>query len=527
MVIMAFAAEEGIPRSVGDPITYRQAITSPDSEAWKAAMWEEINSLQRNRTWTLVKRPKDANVIESKWVFKTKKNEHGQVVRHKARLVAKGFTQIYGIDYTDTFSPVTRMASIRIFLAIAAKQDWEIENLDIDTAFLNADIKERIYLQQPKGFETDPPEEGSQLVCQLHKALYGLKQASCNWNRTIDGWLKKNGLQPTNSDPCAYTNRDKTLMLLIYVDDIIIGSRNKEKILTFKREIGKAFNIKDLGPLRWILGMEIRRDRARKVIEVSQKAYIEGMLKTYGMEDSKPVGTPIEGKIRRLEGGQPNKEYMRIVGSILYAAVVSRPDIAFAAQALGRHMQSSGEEHMKAAKRVLRYLKGTIEHGLVFSGGEDKPLQGYSDSDYGGDEDTFRSTTGYMFTFGGGVVSWNSRLQPTVALSSSEAEYMALSATVQEAVHLRQLLSDLGHEQPRSTTIYEDNQSCIAMANNPVNHARTKHINIRYHYVREKVRDGTIKLEYLPTAEQVADMLTKGLPKTRLSIIRNLVMGRE
>jgi hypothetical protein len=316
---------------------------------------------------------------------------------------------------------------------------------------------------------------------------------------------------------------------LIWVDDIIVGSRDTEIILTFKRRISRAFKIKDLGPLRWILGMEVHRDRARRTIRVTQQSYIQEMLKDYGMEDSKPVSTPTEGKLRRLEGGQPVKEYMQIVGSILYAAIVTRPDIAYAAQALGRHLQSTGEEHIKGAKRVLRYLKGTSQIGLTFSGGKDQqqPLMGYCDSDWGGDEDTSRSTTGYIFIFGGGPVSWNSRLQPTVALSSSEAEYMALCAAVQEAVHLRQLLNDLGFGQIGPTTIREDNQSCIAMARNPVKHGRTKHIDIKYHFVREKVADDTIRLEYIPTGSQVADMLTKGIPRTQLSIIRNLVMGKE
>jgi hypothetical protein len=523
--VMAYAVEGGLSGSQNDPTTYRQATTSPQADAWRKAMQEEIDSLGRTGTWTLVRRPPSSNVIDCKWVYKTKKNEKGEVIRYKARLVAKGYTQIYGLDYVETYSPVTRLTSIRIFLAVAAARDWEVENLDIDTAYLNAQIKEDIYLQQPTGFQVDSPD-GEQLVYKLHKALYGLKQAGHNWNVMLDGWLKTHGLQPTSSDPCTYVNRDKTLIILIWVDDIIIGSDSKVKIRTFKEQLGKTFKIKDLGQLRWILGMEVRRDRGRRTLTISQQAYIEHMLDTYGMSECKPVGTPTEGKLRRTDSGQPDKAYMKIVGSILYAAVVSRPDVAYAAQNLGRHMQSSNQDHMTAAKRVLRYLKGTKSMGLTFSGGIRGQLKGYSDSDWGGDLDTSRSTTGYLFMFGGGPVSWNSRLQPTVALSTSEAEYMALCATVMEATYLKQLLFDIGIDQSKPITIYEDNQSCIAMARNPINHSRTKHINIRFHYVREQVKKETIKLEYLPTEGQVADMLTKGLPKTRLMIIRGLIMGQ-
>jgi hypothetical protein len=237
------------------------------------------------------------------------------------------------------------------------------------------------------------------------------------------------------------------------------------------------------------------------------------------------VGTPVEGKLQRLEGAKPNKEYMKIVGSLLYAAIVTRPDIAFAAQMLGRHMKAAEEEHLVAAKRVLRYLAGTQVYSIKYSGNGKSEVYGYSDADWGGDSATMRSTTGYIFFLGNGPISWTSRLQPTIAHSSAEAEYMALCSATQEAIHLRQLMQEMGFSQQGSTKIYEDNQGCIAMSKNPVMHKRTKHIAIRFHFIREKVESGEVEIEYIPTEHQWADALTKGISRTRLRILQPRIMG--
>jgi hypothetical protein len=334
--------------------------------------------------------PTGANIIKCKWVYKAKKNEKGEIVRYKARLVAKGFTQVYGQDYTDTFSPVTRMTSIRTFLAIAAMNDWELENLDVDTAFLNADIEEEIFMQQPEGFviESEDRSARSKLVYRLRKSIYGLKQASHNWNKVIDTWLQQYGLKATQSDPCVYVKEDprneNTMMVLLWVDDLILGGNSKTALSKFKKDIGDRFKIKDLGSLTWILGMEVLRDRVTRTIELRQSSHIDQMLIKFGMNQCKPVATPIEGDLHRLKEGLPDHTYMSMVGSLLYTAIVTRPDIAFAVQALGRHMQSSDGSHLTAAKRVLRYLKGTREVGIKFSGGSTEVI-GYSDSDWGGD----------------------------------------------------------------------------------------------------------------------------------------------
>lgn len=512
----------------GEPASVKEAKQSADWGKWKAAMDSEFQSLMETKTWTLCSLPDGANVIDTKWVFKAKQDETGKVVRHKARLVARGFTQEEGLDYFDTYAPVARISSIRTVLAIAAKEDFELVNMDVDTAFLQSSVEEEVYVSQPPEYE-QRGTSGEKLVCKLHKSLYGLKQAPRNWNKTIDEWLREYGLEPSHSDACVYVMicEDGTLVVVLYVDDLIIAGSNKQIVDDFKQAIAERFQMKDLGELKWILGMSIKRNRQDRTLEVSQGVYIERMLERYGMADCKPVATPGFGDLSRVEGeGHANKLYRGGVGSLIWTTM-TRPEIAYPVQVLSRYMQASGDEHWMAAKRVMRYLKGTRDLGIKYgvSDGDSLILEGYCDADWGNDKDTRRSTTGYVFQLAGGSISWASKLQPTVALSSTEAEYMALSAGVQEALYLRQLLEDLGYQQKSATVIREDNQGCIALAGNPIHHRRTKHIDIRYHFVRERIESGEIKVEYVPTEHQLADLLTKALPRDRMVDLRDRVMG--
>lgn len=524
---------------LGDPMSHKEAMQSENSEKWKQAEDEEYQAHLDNGTWELVGRPEGVNVIGSRWVFKTKLDENGEIVKFKARGVAQGYSQKEGIDFEKVFAPTARQTTIRTVLSVAAWKDWELENMDVNVAFLNAEVEEEIYMRQLEGYEVYGPN-GEELVCKLKKSIYGLKQASRNWNQTIDKWMKDYGFKASEADPCLYVKHEEqeVIVVIIWVDDLIIAGSCKQIIQDFKAAISKRFSMKDLGALKWILGVEIKRDRTRRRIEMTQTAYINQMLERFGMADCKSVGAPAEGVLSRItaeDGGRPDKLYMSIVGSLLYASMITRPDITYAVQALGRHMQSCGNEHMVAAKRVLRYLQGTKDLGLVYEAGETgsgngigQPcVVGFSDADWGGDLDTRRSTTGYLFMIEetGGVVSWGSKLQPTVALSSAEAEYMAACAAVQEAVHLRLLMSDLGFEQREPTVIYEDNQGCIALSDNPVYHRRTKHIDIRYHFIRERVASKEIELKYVPTKHQLADLLTKGLAKPRVVVLRNSILG--
>ena len=513
----------------GSPTTVKEAMRSIDRLQWRRAMEEEMQALNETGALELVERPVGANIIDTRWVFKVKRNEHGAIERFKARLVAKGYVQVEGVDYFEIYAPVAKPTSIRVVLAIATFEDWDIDNMDVDTAFLQSPVHEVIYVSQPEGFE-QRGRGGRELVCRVHKSLYGLRQAPRNWNKEIDGWLCEFGLKPSQADPCLYIMIDETnvLVVLLYVDDIIITGNSRAIMDRFKASISNRFKMKDLGMLRWILGVEIRRDRAKRTLELSQGAYIDSVLARFGMEDSKSVATPAEGVLKRMTDGQTDHEYMQLVGSVLYLATISRPDIAFAVQNLGRHMQRVGPEHWVAAKRLLKYLSGTRQLGIQFSGNasDATKLVGYCDADWAGDVDTRRSTTAYIFVLAGACVSWASKLQPTVALSSAEAEYMALCSGVQEAIHLRSLLLDLGYEQTEPTAVYEDNQACIAMSSNPtINHKRSKHIDIRYHFTRERVEGGEIELLYVPTEHQLADLLTKALESKRVAKLRSQVLG--
>lgn len=512
---------------MGNPSSYKEAMRSPNKAGWVKAMTKEFDSLEKNDTWDLVQRPKDVPVIPCRWVFTMKCNNLGEPTTPKARHVVKGYSQVYGVNVFDTESPVTRPTSIRTVLSLTAMFDWDCINMDVDTAFLNAPVSETIYVEQPEGFEKKGPR-GEELVCKLNKSLYGLKQAPRNWNMVIDQWFKENGFHVSPADPCMYIRHggEKILIVLLWVDDLIICGNDREGIAWFKEAISKRFNMKDLGDLVWILGMEVHRDRLARTMRITQRAYINTLLKRFGMMECKPIGSPAEGDLLRDPSAKPDKEYMCLVGSLLYAAMITRPDIAYAVQAMGRHLQASNESHFAAGKRVLRYLQGTKELGLTYSSaGDGSIVEGYADSDWASDKDTRRSVTAYVYKLGGAAISWASRLQPTVALSSAESEYMAASAAAQEAVHLRSLLRSLGFEQKEPTIIWDDNQGCIAMAKNPTQHKRTKHIDIRFHFVREVVARGDIKLRYIGTEDQVADLLTKSVPKGTMQRLRPMLLG--
>lgn len=568
----AYAAAES---AAGEPVTYEQATRSAEATQWQAAMEAEYQSLLANETWDLVEAPPGANVVGSRWLYKAKLDQSGNVGRYKARLVAQGFSQVHGRDYFETHAPVAMYTSIRTILAMAAAADWEVEQMDVDTAFLNSPVEETIYLKQPKGFEQFSPS-GAPLVCKLKRALYGLKQAARNWHGVMDGWLRDYGFVPTAADPCVYVMGapDSTggqrvralgaaLIIALYVDDLLIAGQDPVVVAAFKVAISVRFAMKDLGALAFMLGMQVVRDRQARTLEIRQATYVAQVLKRFGMEDCKPVSTPAEPHCERweavelgaLSGEGPDVEYMSLVGSVLYAAMVTRPDIAVAVQMLSRHLQNPSAEDWVAAKRVLRYLQGTRELSILYSGERanagnrqysepvlvgysdskrpgagdrrhtEPVLVGYSDSDWAGDAKSRRSTTGYVFQLAGGCVSWATRLQPTVALSSTEAEYMAVCAAAQEAMHMRRLLADVGAPVRGATVIWEDNQGCMALSKHAAFHKRTKHIDVRYHYVRERVAAGDIVLDFVATEFQLADCLTKPLGRVKLEKLRAAMMG--
>lgn len=501
-----------------DPKTVAEAMSGKDSDLWRKAMDEEFESLQENNTWVLCDLPPNRKALGCKWVFKSKRDSNGNVVRHKARLVIQGFLQRKGIDYNETYSPVIRYNSIRLLLALAARFDLELEQMDAVTAFIQGDVSEEIYMAQPKEYQ-----QGNK-VCKLNKALYGLKQASRLWNTKLDIALKEIGFQRSKVDPCIYFNVNGHLMTFvgIYVDDSITASNDIETKRRLKDGLHKRFKMKDLGELKSCVGLRITRNRDKGEIYVDQERHIIDLLNKFNMADCNPVSTPSDPnqKLTKDMGPKTTEDrekmcevpYQELVGGLLYIAQGSRPDIAWSVSNVSKFNNNPGKPHWAAAKRILRYLKGTSDAKLRFSKQENPDLIGFSDSDWASDHEDRRSCTGYSFLMQGGPVSWNSKRQPTIALSTTEAEYMALSSAVQEALWLRQFFDEFNAETVnKGIKINCDNSSALDLASKTGYHARTKHIDIRHHFIRQHIEDGRIIVGHVGTNDMVADILTKPL----------------
>ena len=469
--------------ATAEPQTIEEALQSEDAEMWQQAMDEEMTSLLANGTWTLETLPRGVSAIPVKWVFKVKTDAKGKVERHKARLVAKGFKQREGIDFDEVFAPVSKYATLRALLSKVAAEDLEMHQIDIKTAFLNGELEEEVYVLQAPGYE-----DGTGMVCHLHKALYGLRQAPRAWHTRLKQELECLGFRASEADPGLYVGAEG-IYLLIYVDDILITALKIDAVGRVKASLLKAFDGRDMGEAGLFLGMSIQRDRANRLLKMSQPRLTADLVAKYGLEASKTRSIPLSlgVKLVRDEGEPLDLEecgYTNLVGSLLYLAVCTRPDIAQAVGALSKYMAAPTTVHWQAAKGVLRYVAGTMDYGITFGKGEG--LLGYCDADYAGDLDTRRSTTGYVFILNGGAVCWSSKRQPTVAASTTEAEYMASAFAVKEALWIRTLMINLDLD-PGPVNIKADNQSAIKLLKNPVSSMRSKHIDVIYHFARERV----------------------------------------
>ncbi|KAJ9551831.1 hypothetical protein OSB04_015876 [Centaurea solstitialis] len=508
----------------GEPESYSEAVKLKDSLQWEHAMKEEMGSLNKNKTWELTKLPRDKKALQNKWVFRIKE-EHDGSKRYKARLVVKGFQQKKGIDYNEIFSPVVKMTTIRLVLSIVAAEGLHLEQLDVKTAFLHGDLDEDIYMAQPEGFQVVGKEDW---VCKLKRSLYGLKQAPRQWYLKFDNFMERTGYRRCEMDHCCYVKKFKGsyIILLLYVDDMLIAGSDMKKISKLKKQMSEEFEMKDLGPAKQILGMSIARNKKDGSLTLSQEKYIGKALERFKMNDekTKPRNTPLGSHFRLTKDQSPRSEeekadmadvpYASAIGSLMYAMVCTRPDIAHAVGVVSRFMSDPGREHWEAVKWLLRYLKGTSNMGLCFKG-KDSVLRGYTDADLGGSKKTFKSTTGYIFTVGGTAVSWMSRLQKSVALSTTEAEYMAVAEASKELVWLKTFLEELGKKQA-DYSLYCDNESVVKLAKNPVYHGKTKHIGMRYHFVRGLISDGTMNLMNISGAKNPADMFTKSVALDKL-----------
>src|SRR3569623_1280881 len=409
-------------------------------------------------SWELFPKPEGVKPVPMKWVYKIKRDALGNVERFKSRLVAKGFLQRQGIDFEEVYAPVTKHTTLRALLGVVAARDLELHQLDVKTAFLNGELEEEIYMQQPQGYEQGGPD----LVCRLKKTIYGLRQAPRAWHQRLKAELCTRDLTAAESDAALFTGEGDgdRVWIIVWVDDILIAAAGEQRVAKVKEHLASKFDVRDLGPAEYFLGMELSRDRVTRTVTLTQKKLPRELVERFGMTSAKPRSVPLAAGEKLLKEGTlldtATFAFSELVGSLLYLSVCTRPDIAQAVGALARYMASPTEEHWSAALGVVRYLAGTQEAGVTF-GGSEEPLVGYCDADYAGDGDSRRPTTGYAFLIYGGAASWSSRLQPTVAASTVEAEYMSAAQAAKEALWLRKLCADLGIAGG-TIQIYGDNQ---------------------------------------------------------------------
>lgn len=497
-------------------------------ECWRSAVNDELNSLKENNTWSIVDLPKDVIPIDSKWVFKIKRNCDGNLVKYKARLVARGFNQKFGIDYFDTYAPVIRPSTVRMLFSLAVQFDWFIDHWDVVTAFLYGTLNEDVYMHLPKGVTASRSENNVPKVCKLNKSLYGLKQAAYSWNKELHKALLDIGFKQSVHEPCIYVLRkDKSYLTIgIYVDDIfVVGNDNNKKLEVFNR-LKDRFKLKDLGPIEQALSLRIRREK--DIIYVDQKNYITKVLTNFGMEDCKPVKTPmvLGTKLTKSDSVDSSIPYQSLIGSLMYIGINTRPDILHAVTVLSQFNNCYGSEHFTHAKRVLRYLKGTIDYCFKYEKSKLFSLRGFVDADWANSIDR-KSYSGQIFKLGKNVISFQSKKQSCVSLSSTEAEYVALAEGAKEGIFLSNLLLEIYSDiQGGPVVLYNDNQPCHRIAVNKICSNRSKHIDVKYHFIREAVANKQIAIKYLPTENMVADIFTKPLSSVKLEyFLRQLSLG--
>ena len=479
---------------------------------WKQAMDVEMEALSKNRTWELVTLPIGKKTVGCKWVYTVKYRADGTIERYKARLVAKGFTQTYGIDYLETFSPVAKMNTVRVILSLAANYGWDLQQFDVKNAFLHGDLEEEIYMELPPGYNG---QVAAGTVCKLRKALYGLKQSPRAWFGRFTKVMLGLGYKQSQGDHTLFIKHSVSggvTILLVYVDDIIVSGDDKKEQQMLGECLATEFEIKTLGRLKYFLGIEVAH--SKKGIFISQQKYITDLLKETGKTACRPASTPVDPNIKLGSAEEDiavDKEmYQRLVGRLIYLSH-TRPDIAFAVSLVSQFMHQPKEAHLQAALRIVQYLKGTPGRGILFKRNKSVSLEAYTDADYAGSVVDRRSTTGYCTFLGGNLVTWKSKKQSVVARSSAKAEFRAMAQGICELLWLKIILEDLKIRWDEPMRLYCDNKSAISIAHNPVQHDRTKHIEVDRHFIKEKLDSGMICTPYVSTQNQLADILTKGL----------------
>lgn len=523
--LMAQAVEHDLPQPDVRRVrewTWRDLKRLPQEELekWKAAMREELEALRKRGTFEYVDRPKDRRVIQNRWVFDEKSDG-----RLKARLVAKGFTQVEGVDFDQVFSPVVRFESLRLILALCALKDMHILGVDVRNAYLYAELDEEIYMEQPQGFALPGKEH---LVIRLRRALYGLKQAGLEWWKAMSKSMEELGFSRLHSDAGIFTYTDKETgskcIAVVYVDDALFCSADRALAEKLKKQFMAKWECRDLGDAKEFL--RIRITRKGQIIAIDQVAYLEKVLERTGMTNAKAAATPLPAGYYPVPNeGELDPElrqrFQVVIGSLLYIMLGTRPDISFAVTKLAQFSANPSDEHLKKALHVCRYLVGTKDYRLVYDGRKGVGVSAMTDSDWGSDPNTRRSQTGYLVSLASGAITWTSRAQKTIAHSSTEAEYMALSDCSRQCVWVHQLFKELGYSL-KPIEISGDNQGSIFIASNPVTEKRSKHVDIRYHYIREVIARGLVEVTFIPGEDNPADLLTKNLGRVKFEKFRSM-----
>ncbi|GJP45172.1 hypothetical protein CLOM_g4594 [Closterium sp. NIES-68] len=512
---------------IPEPKTREEALNGPNGEKWKASEDEEFGSLIENETWDLCDLPPGKKAITSKMIYRHKYGPEGELTRYKSRLVARGFQQTKGKDYDEVFAPVGKGTTLRVLLAIAALLGWKIRQMDIVTAFLNGIILEEVYMKQPEGLD-----DGSGRVCRLKKAIYGLKQAPRAWYHKLEEALLAGGFKKSECDPSLFLlqEKDEILMLLVYVDDILLFSASTALLDSAEQMLEMQFKCSKMGEVKYYLGMHVERDVEKGVLRLHQRKYCEGLAEKYGLQDGGKPATPLPSGFtvepcadEEVVGESDRKLFHSMVGSLNYAANHTRPDIAFSTSRLASVVSRPSHEQLEAAKRLVRYVSATASVGLEYSGVRQRLQRGaadvksgemllscYTDASFNSVKADGTSIGGYVCLLGGGAVSWRSKKQNEVGLSSCETEYMALHHGAKEVVWLRRLLEELGVGQEEPTVVFCDNESAVKLAKNACLHGLTKHIRPKWHWVR-RLLDKEVRLEIVKTHQQAADIFTKRL----------------
>ena len=497
-----------------DPRSLREALSSPERSEWLSAHRREWGTLESKGTFEHVRIPKGANVVAWTEVFKTKVDADGKVVKRKARLVARGDTQVYGVDFEFTFAATSRMESFRLIVALATVFDLWLWQGDVEAAYLNAKLEETVFMPYPEMVDRKEGCDGVRLI----KSLYGLKQSARNWWLEVTEKLTKLGFERLAVDWGLYyrpaREKEGGVIVMVYVDDFIVAGPTKEACVALMRDLGRFWAVTDLGEAHTILGMKVTRDRKEKRLWLNQKGYIEKVVDRFGSRVKRRRLVPISTSSTLRKEGVPLtniKPYQELIGCLQWLAQTTRPDIAFASSALARFLVEPTEEHWRIGVGVVDFLSSTRDLGIAFDGSRGIDLRVFVDADYAGCLETRRSTTGIVVKLAGGPVAWKSKRQETVSTSTVEAEYVAISEGAKLVVWVRNVMAGLGYSQQRPTTMYGDNQGAIALIDKPGTHARTKHIDVRHHLIRELVAANVVKLEYIGTKRQQADIMTKSL----------------